>query len=367
LKILFICNTGHVVKWVDELRPKYETMALCWSPQEHSNIVKRAVEFDPDVVHFYWREHRDPKFTINAVKELKKILRVPLILQTDWQPRWLVDDDLEFANSGDLLITDTILGRDFYPGQVGLRIPTYYIGGEEYSIDYRFIGRGDNVWLTFENLYDTLAGKSVLFDSRGTRKFNRQTKEWQEYTLNVVKAENRKPIWGTMWHTRPELVMTDKFKLMNILKDKYKCRWFCGWTANDAYSMRMWANGAGVNENYYEPLEHMFIEYWEKLSECTCTLDNQYWGMSSLGTEAAALKIPHVGTPTVTSAVILNPKLVCEEDNLDQQAEKVRWLIDNPEEARKLGEEAHNNFLEHFSLENKLKRFEGMLKRIGLN
>jgi hypothetical protein len=320
------------------------------------------IDFKPDVIHFYWREHRDFAGTINIINKLKTQFGVPVIVQMDWQPLQLEDADLKFANSGNLIVTDTIAGRDIYPTQSGLKVPSFYLGGEEFGENYSFIHRFDSR-TTFKNFYNSVT-EEPLFVPKSKR--NESTREWEDYSFKLTKAEDRKRLWGTMWHTRPELKMDDKFKLMNILQKDYLCRWFCGWTANTLVTMNTWASGASVRSDYYEPYEYMIAEFWEKLSECTCTLDNRYWGISSLGVEAAALNMPHVGTPTVTSAVILNPKLVCPEGDIDKQAETVRWLIDNPDEARKLGVEAHNNFLEHFSLENKIKRYEEALKLVGL-
>ena len=363
MNVAFLCNTGHVFKWFEYL-PKngdHKTIfSMYGTPETNLNTILKLEEFKPDVIHLHWREHRDPIEVFKFIRNLKKIINVPLMMQLDYQPRYLVDQDREFAELGDLLVSENILVDDF-PKQPGVHIKTCYIGADEWGADNHILFYNGG-WIDFKDVYDVLAGKPTLFTAGSNMKLNRETKKNEDHLLKISKAEDRQKLWATCWHDRPEMPMDDKFTMMKALGPDYKCRWFNGWEANVLSQMHAYAGGQHVPESHYEAYEHMQLDYWEKLSECICAVDNMYWGTCSLGLEAAALKIPLTANSLCTTAVVMNPKLVT--DDIKEQTEIVRWLLDNPDDAKRLGEEAYNNCLEHYTLENKMKRYKKALEMV---
>jgi len=325
-------------------------------------VIANIIEFKPDVIHLHWREHKDFKGTVNFIRKLREKIKVPLMLQLDYQPRYLVADDLEFANLGSILVSENILVKEFST-QPGITVPTCYIGAGEWGADWDVLFHNGS-WIKFKDVYDKLAGNPTVFGVGGFMKYDRVTKKYEDYLLKISKAEDRKKLWATCWHDRPEMPMDDKFKIMKMLGPEYKCRWFNGWEANSYNQMLVYADGQQVPRSNYEAYEWMGLEFWEKLSECICSVDNMYWGTCSLGFESAALKIPLTGNSLCTTAVIMNPDLVT--DDIPEQAETVAWLLDNPDMAIELGQEAYDRYIEHFTVENKLERFNEALKMVGL-
>lgn len=365
MNVAFLCNTPEKIKWF-ELLPKngdFVTMFSTYNePGKEMEPIQKLQGFKPDIIHLHWREHRDFKITKEFIIKLRREINVPLMLQLDYQPRHLVGDDLEFANLGSILVSENILVDEFSK-EPGITVPTCYIGAAEWGADNEVLFH-NGTWIKFSEVYDKLAGKFTLFGEGGFMDYNKTTKKYENRTIYITKAEDRKRLWATCWHDRPEMPMDDKFKIMRIVGPEYKCRWFNGWEANTLNQMLIYADGHNVSRSNYEAYEWMGLEYWEKLSECICSVDNMYWGTCSLGMESAVLKIPLVGNKLSTTAMILNPKLVT--DDIEEQAKEVIWLLDNPEEAIKLGQEAHNNYLEHYTTENKMKRFNEALKMVEL-
>jgi glycosyltransferase involved in cell wall biosynthesis len=369
MNIAFLCNTLSPMHWVNLLSQNgYNTISFVYGdPKKELELIAKLQEFKPDVIHLHWREHRDFTGTINFIKKMRENIKVPLMLQLDYQPRYLIDEDLIFANLGSILVSENILVKEF-SRQPGITVPTYYIGAAEWGADGDILFH-NGVWIKFSEVYDKLAGNPTLFSRGGFMNYNRETKKLEDYLLKISKAEDRKRLWATCWHDRPEMPMDNKFKIMKILGDSphntdYKCRWFNGWEANSLQQMHDYAEAHQVPKEYYEAYEWMGLEYWEKLSECRCSVDNMYWGTCSLGMESAVFKIPLVGNSLSTTAVVLNPKLVT--DDIVKQARLVKWLINEPKIARRMGEEAYNNYLEHYSTENKLRRFKEAVKMVGL-
>jgi hypothetical protein len=365
MNIAFLCNTDQKISWYDLLPQNgdFKTeFCIYGTPEHNKETMERLSLFKPDVIHLHWREHRDFKDTVNFIRKLREKIKVPLMLQMDYQPRYIIDQDLEFANLGDILISENILVNDFAK-QPGITVPTCYIGAAEWGADCPVLFQNSS-WIAFKDVYDTLAGQSIVFGTGGFMDYDKKTKKYTNHVMKVPLAKDRKKLWVTCWHDRPEMPMIDKFKMMNILGKEYKCRWFNGWEANTIHQMHAYAAANQVPQSHYEAYEWMGLGYWEMLSECMCSVDNMYWGTCSLGFESAALKIPLTGNSLCTTAVIMNPKLVT--DDIEQQAGIVRWLLDNPDEAIKLGQEAYDNHIEHFTIEKKMERFNEALKLVGL-
>lgn len=278
----------------------------------------------------------------------------------DWNDIHPEGIDLDFINSGNLFLMETVLARDYYPHQPLIKVPTYCIGALEWGPDEDLFSP---TRIPFKNFYDTVAGNTIHIEEGH---LDREKNTFEPYDMKITKKEDRKRYWATVWHVRPELRMDDKLTMIRELGENYKCRWFCGWIANPKSYMQEMLKAEKIPNGVCEPYEFSYCEYWENLSECICGVDNYYWGMSRFGHECAALKIPMIGTKSVTSAVLYHPKLVCEDHDIKAQEEKVRWLIDNPDEATKLGEEAYQNICRDCSLESiKVKVFE-MLKMVGI-
>jgi len=368
MNILFGENIQCAPDWERILTPlqKFNMLRRTFVLNEPGYNESMAVieKFKPDVIFYEWSQRASAGNVMETIRDIKKRFGVPVMGIVDWGELEMQDDprQLEFTNSCDLIATDTVLGRDFYPYQSKIRVPVHYLGADDWGPEYApFHYFGDDT--PFERFFNEKEGKSIFM---AKCQWDRESPELKDYTYRFVPIEERKKLWGTMWHVRPELKMDDKFKMMNKLGITHKCRWFCGWSANTIGQMNRVAEEHKVRPEAYEPYEYTIIEYWEQLSECMCTVDNYYWGSCRMGMEAAALKIPLIGTYSVTAAAIFNPDLVCDLHDIDKQCEHVRRLLDNPDEAKRMGEKAHKNFCEQYSLENKQKRFLGMLEKVGV-
>lgn len=89
-------------------------------------------------------------------------------------------------------------------------------------------------------------------------------------------------------------------------------------------------------------------------------------GMPNIVLEAMALKKPVIATNIPEIAELIedgkNGLLVPVKNNVKDIAEKILYLLKNPEERKKMGEEAYNLIVKKFTIENTVKKYEELYK-----
>src|SRR4030042_2287826 len=166
MNIAFLCNTFSPMHWAVLLAQNgHNTTSFTFGePKKELELITKIIEFKPDVIHLHWREHRDFTGTTIFIRKIREMIKVPVMLQLDYQPRYLVDDDLYFTNLGSILVSENILVKEF-SRQPGITVPTCYIGSAEWGADWNVIFHNGS-WIKFKDVYDELAGNPTLF-SRG--------------------------------------------------------------------------------------------------------------------------------------------------------------------------------------------------------
>jgi glycosyltransferase involved in cell wall biosynthesis len=235
------------------------------------------------------------------------------------------------------------------------------------NILYSFLFKRTKVILLSERLYKDVAKyvtkEDVFFCPNGIPviNFKEETSTNQNNVPQLLFLSN-------LIESKGVYVLLDALKILNDIKVKFHCNLVGG----EGDISRNHLNQKISDLNLQENLTYLGKKYGEDKYEIFKSSDififpTFYETFGLVNLEAMMFKLPVISTNEGgIPDIVKNDEtgFIVDKQNPNQLAEKIKWLIDHPQDARLMGEKGQNYFLKHFTLEVFEKRMTHILNQI---
>ncbi len=154
-------------------------------------------------------------------------------------------------------------------------------------------------------------------------------------------------------------------KILTVVNDYINRDWCCGWNIYRRVTGGLPINPVGDTKGFSNPAKSVddLVKYYQNASVFLNTST-----ISPVPT--SLLEAMSCGCPVVTTATCMIPDIV--KDGLNgfisndeiYLRDKLKWCLNNPEEAQKLGNNARQTILERFNLKDHIKNWMDIFKEV---